>query len=52
MSFDRKSIGRMSFSQHIRVMSELILLPSVEGMGAKLAEGIGAFDFQPRYLTK
>ncbi len=38
--------------QHLLVKtSEPVMLPSIEGMGAKLGEGMGASDFEPRHLT-
>jgi hypothetical protein len=40
MSFGRKLIGQMSFSQHILAMSEQIILPSIEGMRAELYKGM------------
>jgi hypothetical protein len=33
-------------------MSEPVILPSIEGMGSKLGEWMGAIDFQLRRLTK
>ncbi len=32
-------------------MSEPVMLPSLEGTGAKLGEGMWAMDFQPRHCT-
>jgi hypothetical protein len=32
--------------------SEPVRLPSIQGVGAMLGEGMQAIDFQPRHLTK
>ncbi len=31
--------------------SEPVMLPSIEGVGAKLGEGMGAIDYQPCHST-
>ncbi len=46
--FGQKSIGQMSFCQHVTdEMLKLVMLLWIVRMGAKLGEGIGSTDVQP-----
>ncbi len=47
-SFGQKAIHRTPFSWQVKVKTpELVMLPSIERMGAMLAEGMGAIDIRP-----
>jgi hypothetical protein len=49
-TFVLKSVGRISFSLNIMVTlcwSEPVMLPSIEGTGAELGEGMLAIDLRP-----
>ncbi len=50
-SLFERYLANTQWEQQSVKMSEPVMLPSIQGRGAKLGEGMGAIDLKPRCLT-